>query len=102
MDRASRHIAIAREVEKNKNWLHWQRTFAFAAALFAASGAWAQNVVESVTSSIQGGTEVVRIDFAQPLTAVPAGFAIQSPARVALDIPNVTNGMPRSTVEINQ
>jgi hypothetical protein len=49
--------------------------------------------VESVTSSLQGGVEVVRIDFSQPLTAVPAGFAIQSPARIALDIPGATNGM---------
>jgi type IV pilus assembly protein PilQ len=44
----------------------------------------------------------VRIDFTQPLTAVPAGFAIQSPARIALDIPGATNGMGRPSVEINQ
>jgi type IV pilus assembly protein PilQ len=58
--------------------------------------------VQSVTGSIQGGAEVVRIDFAQPLTAVPAGFAIQAPARIALDFPGVTNAIGRSTVEINQ
>ncbi|HSW17225.1 MAG TPA: type IV pilus secretin PilQ [Ramlibacter sp.] len=58
--------------------------------------------VESVTSSIQGGSEVVRIDFSQPLTAVPAGFAIQAPARIALDIPGAVNGMGRNTVDINQ
>src|SRR5206468_184925 len=29
-------------------------------------------------------------------------FAIQSPARVALDIPNASNGLGRNTVEINQ
>ncbi|HEY8048612.1 MAG TPA: AMIN domain-containing protein, partial [Ramlibacter sp.] len=62
----------------------------------------AQNAVEAVTGSIQGGTEVVRIDFTQPLTAVPAGFAIQAPARVALDVPGATNGMGRNTVDINQ
>ena len=86
----------------NKNWLHWQRATAFGIALFAASGSWAQAVVESVTSSIQAGTDVVRIDFSQPLPAVPAGFAIQSPARIALDVPGATNGMGRSTIEINQ
>jgi len=59
-------------------------------------------VVESVTSQIQGGVEVVRIDFSQPLQAVPNGFAIQSPARVALDVPGATNGLGRNTVEINQ
>jgi type IV pilus assembly protein PilQ len=86
----------------NKNRIQWQRALAFAGMLLAASGAWAQTVVESVTSSIQGGVEVVRIDFSQPLQAVPAGFAIQAPARVALDIPNATNGLGRSTIEINQ
>jgi type IV pilus assembly protein PilQ len=59
-------------------------------------------VVESVTSQIQGGVEVVRIDFSQPLQAIPNGFAIQSPARVALDVPGATNGLGRNTVEINQ
>ncbi|HUR88427.1 MAG TPA: type IV pilus secretin PilQ [Ramlibacter sp.] len=67
-----------------------------------AFSARAQNAVEAVSGSIQGGTEVIRIDFAQPLTAVPAGFAIQAPARVALDVPGATNGMGRNSVEINQ
>ena len=62
----------------------------------------AQTVVQSVTSQIHGGVEVVRIDFSQPLQAVPNGFAIQSPARVALDVPGATNGLGRNTVEINQ
>ncbi|HEX9720877.1 MAG TPA: type IV pilus secretin PilQ [Ramlibacter sp.] len=62
----------------------------------------AQTVIESVSSSLQGGSEVVRIDFSQPLQAIPAGFAIQSPARIALDVPGATNGLGRSTVEINQ
>ncbi|MDQ6881138.1 MAG: type IV pilus secretin PilQ [Pseudomonadota bacterium] len=62
----------------------------------------AQTVVEAVSSSIQGGLEVVRVDFSQPLDAVPAGFAIQAPARIALDVPGASNGLGRSTVEINQ
>ncbi|MHB1121545.1 MAG: type IV pilus secretin PilQ [Ramlibacter sp.] len=77
------------------------------AVLVGALGLWlpaaAQaQVVESVTSQIQGGVEVVRIDFSQPLQAVPNGFAIQSPARVALDVPGATNGLGRNKVEINQ
>jgi type IV pilus assembly protein PilQ len=61
-----------------------------------------QTVVEAVSSQVQGGVEMVRIDFSQPLAAVPASFAIQSPARIALDVPGATNGIGRSTVEINQ
>lgn len=60
------------------------------------------NTIESVTGSIQGGVEVIKIDLTQPLAAVPAGFAIQSPARIALDFPGVANGLGRSSVDINQ
>lgn len=58
--------------------------------------------IESVTGSIQGGAEVVRIELSQALTAVPTGFSIKSPAKIALDFPGVANAMGRSTVEINQ
>jgi type IV pilus assembly protein PilQ len=72
--------------------------------LLFALGASAQSptVVESVTGSVQGGTEVVRIDFSQPLAAVPAGFTIQTPARIALDVPGAINGLGKSSVEVNQ
>ncbi|WP_036595770.1 type IV pilus secretin PilQ [Ottowia thiooxydans] len=72
------------------------------AALGAASGALAQTSIESVTGSIQAGTEVVRIELSQPLAAIPQGFVIQSPARIALDFPGVTNGLGRNSVAVNQ
>lgn len=71
-------------------------------ALGATCAAYAQNAIESVTSSVQGGTELVRIDLTQPLAALPTGFAIQSPARIALDFPGVTNAIGRSTIDVNQ
>ena len=89
----------------NYNRISWRRAWAFAGILLAAGwavSARAQSVVESVSSSIQGGVEVVRIDFSQPLQAIPAGFAIQAPARIALDVPGASNGLGRSTVDINQ
>ena len=86
-------------------WTALRRTW-HAWGFFVCAGlslaAHAQPVVEAVSSSIQGGVEVVRIDFSQPLDAVPAGFAIQAPARIALDVPGASNGLGRSTVEINQ
>ena len=88
-----------------KNPVAWRGAWAWAGVFLMAGwsfSAAAQNVVQAVSSSIQGGVEVVRIDFSQPLSAVPAGFAIQAPARVALDVPNASNGLGRSTVEINQ
>ena len=68
-------------------------------ALGAAAAAMAQARIESISSSIQGGAEVVRIDFDQPLAAVPAGFVVQSPARIALDFPGVVSGLARSNVD---
>ena len=64
---------------------------------------WAQatNAIESVTGSVQGGSEVIRIDLKEALTAVPTGFTIQTPARIALDFPGVSNSMGRSALELN-
>lgn len=64
--------------------------------------AYAQNAIQSLSGVAQGGGEVVRIEMTEPLLAVPSGFTIQSPARIALDFPGVVNGIGRSAVEINQ
>lgn len=74
------------------------------AACFALGSAWAQaqNAIQSLTGGSQGGTEVIRIETAQPLAAVPAGFTIQSPARIALDFPEVVNAIGRNAIDINQ
>ncbi|MBK7001383.1 MAG: type IV pilus secretin PilQ [Rhodoferax sp.] len=58
--------------------------------------------IESVTGSLELGSEVVRVNFSQPLPAVPNGFVVQSPARIALDFPGVASAMGRSSVEIDQ
>ncbi len=70
-------------------------------SLPAALWAQAPNAIEAVTGSVQGGTEVIRIDLTEALTAVPTGFTIQTPARIALDFPGVTNSMGRSAVDLN-
>lgn len=75
---------------------------ATAAATLVALPAWAQNAIRSITSSQQAGAEVVRIELAQPLAAVPAGFSVQAPPRIAIDLPGVGNAMGRSNVELNQ
>lgn len=83
--------------------VRWLRGAGLMLGMFAAmAAAHAQNAIQSVTTSMQSGSEVVRIDFSQPLTAAPAGFAIQTPARIALDFPGVGNAIGRSAVEVNQ
>lgn len=79
-----------------------QRLVVACAMLMAFASAYGQTSIEAVTGSVQGGTEVVRIDLSRALTALPTGFAIQSPARIALDFPGVSNAMGRSTVDVNQ
>ncbi len=76
----------------------------YAVALFfgASAAAQAQNAIQSINTSQQAGSEVVRIELSEPLQAVPTGFTVQTPPRIALDLPNVSNAMGRSSVEINQ
>nr|WP_241463986.1 type IV pilus secretin PilQ [Rhodoferax saidenbachensis] len=79
----------------------WQQVIILGAVLLGGA-VQAQTSIEAVTGSLQGGSEVIRIDLSQQLTALPTGFVIQAPARIALDFPGVANAMGRSTVEINQ
>jgi len=64
--------------------------------------AWAENAIKSITSVQQAGAEMVRIEMTEPLAAVPNGFTVQTPPRIAIDLPGVTNGIGRPVVEINQ
>ena len=77
------------------------KKIAFLGLVFSSFLAQAQNAIQSLTASVQGGVEVLRIDTAEPLTSVPAGFAIQSPARIALDFPGVINAIGRNVIELN-
>jgi len=87
-------------------WVKASARAVVGAAMLAASlstALWAQtpNAIQSVTGSVQGGTEVIRIDLTEALTALPTGFTIQTPARIALDFPGVSNSMGRSAVDLN-
>jgi type IV pilus assembly protein PilQ len=62
----------------------------------------AENTIQSINSTQQAGVEVVRIELSEPLTAIPAGFTIQAPARIAIDLPGVGNALGKSVVDINQ
>jgi type IV pilus assembly protein PilQ len=106
MDRTPSQLAASRESQMMKySTMIQQRvnqTVVMVGLVVSAFAAQAQNTIESVVGSIQGGVEVVRVDLSQALTAIPTGFTIQSPARIALDFPGVGNAMGRSQVEINQ
>lgn len=63
---------------------------------------WAQASIRAVTGAQQAGGEVVRIEMSEALPAAPAGFAVQSPPRIAIDLPGVSNALGKSSVELNQ
>lgn len=57
----------------------------------------AQNTITALAASSAGnGATVVKVEFAQPLTAVPRDFTINTPPRIALDFPNTSNGLGKS------
>lgn len=89
----------------NNGWITkrmWHRILLSGSAMLVAAAAQAQSAIEAVSGSIQGGVEIVRVDLSKALSAIPTGFIIQSPARIALDFPGVSSAIGRSTVEVNQ
>jgi type IV pilus assembly protein PilQ len=63
---------------------------------------WAAAAIQAITTSQQAGTDVVRIELSEPLASLPAGFVVQAPPRIAVDLPGVTNGLARNVIEVNQ
>ena len=60
------------------------------------------NAVQSVdTTTLPGGKVMVRVNLKNALDAVPAGFTVGNPPRIALDLPNTGNALGRNTVEAN-
>jgi len=88
------------EIQMISKWR--SRALAFAVFLGASASAMAQNAIQSIDSTQQAGSEVVRIELAEPLAAVPAGFTIQTPPRIAIDLPGVTSALGKSNIEMNQ
>jgi type IV pilus assembly protein PilQ len=64
--------------------------------------AWAAAAIQAITSSQQAGADVVRIELSEPLASLPAGFVVQVPPRIAIDLPGVTNSLSRNMVDVNQ
>lgn len=89
-------------IQKNSFGKRYRALLLAAVASLGSTWAYAQTAIEAVQGVMQGGTELVRIDLSQPLSSLPTGFAIQAPARIALDFPATTNATGKSLVEVNQ
>jgi len=88
--------------QENRTMRSWTAGAALVLALGLPLTSWAEPKITSVTGLQQGGTDVVRVELSEPLSAVPAGFAVQAPPRVAIDLPGVTNASGKSSIEVNQ
>ena len=58
--------------------------------------------LKAISVSSHSGAEVVRFDFSEAVTFRLNGFGIQSPARVALDLPVVGSALQKNVVEFTQ
>ena len=68
-----------------------------------AQGETAQNGIEAVNvSSAPGGKVTVKITMKQPLTNPPAGFAVENPPRIALDLPNTVNNLGKNSLDVGE
>ncbi len=89
--------------QENQMTAKWRaRALTLVLSLGACATALAQNAIQSISSSQQAGSEVIRVELSEALAAVPAGFAIQTPPRIAIDLPGVSNALGKTSVEINQ
>lgn len=97
-------MTALRNTEEIRTMFNWRAVLAALATsgLLLAPAAWAEPAIQSITSTQQAGGEVVRIELSEPLAAVPNGFAVQNPPRIAIDLPGVGNAMGRNSVEVNQ
>jgi type IV pilus assembly protein PilQ len=92
-----------KSIQETRIMTMWRaRVLALAVFFGAPALAWAQNAIQSINTSTQAGAEVVRIEFSEPLATAPAGFAIQTPPRIALDLPGIGNALGRNSIDINQ
>ena len=62
----------------------------------------AQNSITALSVSTGNGTTVIKVELAQPLANLPAGFAINTPPRIAFDFPNTANGLGKSVQDFTE
>lgn len=56
-----------------------------------------QNTINALSATDTGsGAIVIKVELAEPLANLPAGFTINTPPRIALDFPGTANGLGKS------
>ncbi|HEY4373446.1 MAG TPA: type IV pilus secretin PilQ [Burkholderiales bacterium] len=78
------------------------RILAAAGLMMAACVAMAQNSIESMNVTQQGGAVIVKVNLKEPPANPPAGFTVANPPRVALDFAGTVNGLGRNSQDVGQ
>ena len=86
---------------ENLSMKPWRLAMVGLGLALASPLSWAAAAIQAITSTQQAGAEVVRVELSEPLASVPAGFVVQSPPRIAIDLPGVTSSLARNVVDIN-
>lgn len=68
----------------------------------AAESQFANNIENIDFSALSGGRVSIRIKLKEALANPPAGFTLNNPARIALDFPNVGNGLAKNNIVSEQ
>ncbi|MDP3088053.1 MAG: type IV pilus secretin PilQ [Methylotenera sp.] len=77
--------------------------FVFSGLTQAEEQSTLSNKIENVDfSTLPGGRVLIRIKTTQALSNPPAGFTLNNPARIALDFPNVANGLNKTRIPADQ
>ncbi len=75
----------------------------FSGLLLAEDQSTLVNKIESVDfSSLPGGRVSIRVKTTEPLANPPAGFTLNNPSRIALDFPQVGNGLAKNNIPADQ
>ncbi len=70
---------------------------------FAADEDLFSNKIENIDfSALSGGRVSIRVKLKEALANPPAGFTLNNPSRIALDFPNVGNGLSKSNIPSEQ
>ncbi len=87
-----------------KNWVGiiLLLSLSMVGSALAADKAFSNNIESVDFSLLSGGRVSIRVKLTSALANPPASFALQSPARVALDFPNTGNGLKQSNITGNQ
>ncbi|MBI5923411.1 MAG: type IV pilus secretin PilQ [Betaproteobacteria bacterium] len=80
----------------------WVAALASAQQGTPAAEAAAQNAIESLQVSQQGGGTVVKLTLKQALTGQPASFSISNPARLVFDFAATANNLGRNAQQVNE